>query len=61
MAQVRGFLNSRSDASLIVFGVSCDDCDGKSRLSAMIGSAMEKLVAAVDKQVAARKAGSSEP
>jgi exosortase len=61
MAQVRGFLNSRSDASLIVFGVSCGDCDGKSRLSAMIGSAMEEVVAAVDKQVAVRKAGSSEP
>lgn len=52
LAQVRGFVNSRSDASLIVFAVSCEDCNGKSRLSEMTESMIDEVVTAVDKQVA---------
>ena len=55
LAQVRGFLNSRSDASLIVFAVSCEDCDGKDRLSEIVDSLMEDVVTSVDKQVAERR------
>ncbi|MCL7945675.1 exosortase [Marinobacter sp. ATCH36] len=55
LAQVRGFVNSRSDASLIVFAVACEDCDGKSRLSAIIDSAVGRVVAAVDRQVAGKQ------
>ncbi len=54
LAQVRGFLNSRSDASLIVFAVTCEDCDGKNRLSEMVDSVMDEVVTAVDKQVAGK-------
>jgi exosortase len=57
LAQVRGFVNSRSDASLIVFAVSCEDCKGKNRLSEMADSMMDEVVAAVDKQVAGKKIG----
>ncbi|MBI48393.1 MAG: EpsI domain-containing exosortase [Marinobacter sp.] len=49
LAQVRGFFNSRSDASLMVFGVACDNCDGRGRLQGWINSAMDSAVAAVDK------------
>lgn len=52
LAQVRGFVNSRSDASLIVFAVSCEACDGKNRLSEIVELAMDEVVSAVDKQVA---------
>lgn len=55
LAQVRGFVNSRSDASLIVFAVSCEDCDGKDRLSEIVDSLMEDVVTSVDKQVAERR------
>ena len=57
LAQVWGFMNSRSDASLIVFAVYCEDCDGKKRLSSLIDSVMEEVVTAVDKQVAEKKRG----
>ncbi|PXX90709.1 EpsI domain-containing exosortase [Marinobacter vulgaris] len=59
LAQVRGFVNARSDASLIVFGVSCDDCNGKDRLSEVVHSMMEDVVASVDKQVLQKKRGES--
>jgi len=57
LAQVWGLMNSRSDASLIVFAVYCEDCDGKKRLSSLIDSVMEEVVTAVDKQVAEKKRG----
>lgn len=48
LAQVRGFFNSRSDASLLVFGVDCDDCDGRAVLQRWVDSAMGSAVAALD-------------
>lgn len=57
LAQVWGLMNSRSDASLIVFAVYCEDCDGKNRLSSLIDSVMEEVVIAVNKQVAEKKRG----
>lgn len=57
LAQVRGVVNSRSDASLIVFAVACEECNGKGRLLAFIDSAMEKVVTAVDTQTAGMKTG----
>lgn len=35
LAQLPGIFNSRTDASLLVIGLACTDCDGENRLKAM--------------------------
>ena len=52
LAQVRGLGNARSDASLIVFGVTCESCDGEERLSFIVGSVMAEVVTALNRQAA---------
>lgn len=48
LAQVRGFTNPRDDASWLIFGVSCGDCDGPKRLSAFVESAFPRVLQAID-------------
>ena len=50
LAQVRGFLNNRSDASLLVFGITCDSCDGRETLQEWVRSSIDSAVRAVDQQ-----------
>jgi exosortase len=48
LAQVRGFFNNRSDASLLVFGVTCDNCEGRETLQEWVRSSLDSAVTAVD-------------
>ncbi len=48
LAQVRGYVNPRTDASWIVFGVSCDGCDGPEQLSDLVDSTLQQVVHAID-------------
>lgn len=48
LLQVTNMLGPRADASLIVFGISCDDCDGEAALESMVGDLMPVVVKQVD-------------
>ncbi|WP_405419998.1 exosortase [Marinobacter flavimaris] len=48
LLQIVNLLGPRTDASLIVFGVSCDDCDGEAALESMVGDLMPVVVEQVD-------------
>lgn len=50
LAQIRGFVNSRTDASWILYAISCEDCERRSRLSDLIGNTFEPVVKEIDKQ-----------
>lgn len=50
LAQVRGFVNTRADASWILYGVSCDECDRRARLSDLIDNSLEAMVNAIDER-----------
>ncbi|MCR8915832.1 exosortase/archaeosortase family protein [Marinobacter panjinensis] len=50
LAQVRGFANKRTDASWILYGVSCDECDRQARLADLIDNTFDSVVQAVNQQ-----------
>jgi hypothetical protein len=50
LAQVRGLGNAHSDASLIVFGVSCQNCDGAEALGQVIRLTLPDIVQRIDEQ-----------
>ncbi|MDF0750458.1 exosortase [Marinobacter sp. 71-i] len=47
-AQVVSFFSPRTDASLIIFGVACDQCDGEAAVGELVKDAMPPLVSHVD-------------
>lgn len=52
LAQVAGFFNARSDASLIVFGVACEECNGEDAVATLVGNTMPAIVRQVDQRFA---------
>ena len=48
LAQLKGFHNSRTDASVFAFGVACSDCNGTEALEVFINDSLSLLVSAVD-------------
>ncbi|WP_199453823.1 exosortase [Marinobacter sp. bablab_jr008] len=48
LAQLKGFHNSRTDASVFAFGVACSDCNGREALGIFIDDSLSQLVSAVD-------------
>ena len=48
LLQIATLLGPRTDASLIVFGLSCDDCDGETALASVVGDLMPVVVEQVD-------------
>ena len=48
LAQIRGFVDSRTDASWIIYGVACDECDGGKRLEELVSSTFTRVVGAID-------------
>lgn len=50
LAQVKGFVNNRTDASWILYGVSCDDCDRRAKLSEVIENTFELVAEKIDQQ-----------
>ncbi|TYC62710.1 exosortase [Marinobacter sp. BW6] len=48
LAQVVSFFRSRMDASLIVFGTTCEACDGEAAVSDLVSDAMPAIVNQVD-------------
>ena len=47
-AQVVSFFSPRTDASLIIFGTACEDCDGEAAVSDLVNDAMPAIVDQVD-------------
>lgn len=47
-AQVMGFFSPRTDASLIIFGTACEDCNGKAAVSELVSDVMPPIVSQVD-------------
>jgi exosortase len=47
-AQVHSFFSPRTDASLIIFGTACEDCDGEAAVSDLVSDAMPSMVNQVD-------------
>lgn len=54
LAQISGFMNTRTDASWILYGVSCDGCDRQARLSELIENTFESVVKNIDQQYSAQ-------
>ncbi|QFS86939.1 MULTISPECIES: exosortase [unclassified Marinobacter] len=52
LAQIRGFVNPREDASLIIYGVSCEDCNGLERLEELILGTFSRVVESIDQHYA---------
>lgn len=50
LAQVAGFFNSRTDASLMVFGVACEGCNGEEAVAGLVDNAMPVVVQRVDQR-----------
>lgn len=50
LAQIRGFANPRTDASWIIYGVACEECNGAERLEALVSNTFKRVVEAVDQQ-----------
>ncbi len=48
-AQVVSFFTPRTDASLVIFGVACDQCDGEAAVGDLVNNAMPPLIAQVDR------------
>ncbi|MCM0611840.1 exosortase [Marinobacter sediminum] len=49
LAQVVSFFSTRTDASLVVFGVACDDCDGEAAVGDLVKEIMPIIVTQVDR------------
>ncbi len=49
LAQIKGVFNDRSDASLIVFALSCNDCAGKVRVEEVARSLAPEIVSFIDR------------
>ncbi|KPQ01380.1 exosortase [Marinobacter sp. HL-58] len=47
-AQILSFFSPRTDASLIIFGAACDDCDGESAVQELVSDVMPPIVSQVD-------------
>ncbi|NMT63778.1 exosortase [Marinobacter orientalis] len=48
LAQVMGFFSPRTDASLIIFGTACEDCDGEAAVGELVSDVMPPIVNQVD-------------
>ena len=48
LAQIRGFIQPREDASWIIYGVACDDCNGSERLEELLSSTFGQVVETID-------------
>jgi len=48
-AQVVSFFSPRTDASLIIFGTSCEDCDGATAVSDLVRDVMPPIINQIDK------------
>ncbi|SNC74371.1 exosortase [Marinobacter sp. es.048] len=48
LAQVVSFFSPRTDASLIVFGTACEDCDGETAVGELVRDVMGPIVEQVD-------------
>lgn len=48
LAQVWGFSNSRTDASLVAFGVSCEGCEPEVALGKLVASSLDDIMAGLD-------------
>lgn len=49
-AQVVSFVGPRTDASLIIFGVACDECEGEAAVVDFVSDAFPPIVKQVDRQ-----------
>lgn len=49
LAQIKGVLNDRSDASLIVFALSCNDCAGETKVAQLAKRFVPEMVSAIDR------------
>lgn len=49
-AQVASFFSARKDASLIIFGAACEDCDGRTVVSDLVSDVMPSIVNQVDQK-----------
>jgi len=47
-AQVMGFFSPRTDASLVIFGTACENCDGEAAVSELVSDVMPLIVRQVD-------------
>lgn len=50
LAQVAGFFNARTDASLMVFGVACEECNGEDAVTTLVENTMPAIVQQVDQR-----------
>ncbi|MDL0429700.1 exosortase [Marinobacter sp. TBZ242] len=50
LAQVAGFFNPRTDASLMVFGVACEKCNGEDALAMFVDNTMPAIVRKIDQR-----------
>ena len=48
-AQVMGFFSPRTDASLIIFGTACEDCDGEAAVGELVSDVMPPIVNQIDR------------
>lgn len=49
LAQVMSFVSPRTDASLVIFGVSCEQCDGETAVGDLVYDIMPPIVSQVDR------------
>jgi len=55
LAQVWGFSNSRTDASLIAFGVSCEGCESEVALRKLVAFSLDEIMAGLEGVESGRK------
>ena len=49
LAQVLSLFSARTDASLVIFGVACEECDGEVAVGGLVKNTLPVIVSQIDR------------